>query len=107
VEVAALRPLPCPTCGQRHDLGVWLDQPGRRWLHGRVVEAVCAGCGAASQLELANGTMAIGSVAPGPEGSFRPDLRLPQPGLDVEASPAGLLVTLGQRTWATPMHARR
>ncbi|MBW2244148.1 MAG: hypothetical protein JRH01_19365 [Deltaproteobacteria bacterium] len=79
--------MPCPACGQRQDLAVWLDQPGRAWLGERRVRATCCGCTTDVLLELHEGTMAIGP------------LRITQPGLALEASPSGLVVRLGGRSW--------
>ena len=98
MELAGLRPLPCPQCGQRNDLAVWLDQPGRRLVTGRVVEVRCAGCGATCQIQLESGRAAMGILEAG--DAFRPEFRVEQPELEVEASPAGLLVRVAHRSWA-------
>ncbi len=88
--LAALRPLPCPACGQRQDLAVWLDQPDRAWQGERRVRATCCACGAATVFELQTGSVSHGSI------------RIAQPGLSVQASPEGLLVHLSPRRWFLP-----
>ncbi len=102
MTLADLRPLPCPSCGRRQDLAVWLDEPGRAWLGGRLVELQCGACHRPHGAELQRESMAIGSLAGGTAPTLAPDLRITQPGLEVEAAPEGLLVRLGERQWFVP-----
>jgi len=87
LPLAALRPLPCPVCGQRQDLAVWLDQPGRAWLGERRVRVACCACSAAARMELHDDSVVVDAQ------------RQSQPGLRVVADPSGLLVQLGERRW--------
>lgn len=103
---ADLRPLPCPSCGARHDLAVWLDAPGRIWHGGRRVEVVCASCSHHHELELLEPGVSIGPLRVGASGLERPALRIDQPGLTVQANPTGLTVLLGHREWFLPRPPR-
>lgn len=106
MAVADLRPLPCPCCGARHDLAVWLDTPGRIWHGGRRVEVACASCGNRHELDLQEPGVSIGPLRTGTSSLQKPALRIDQPGLAVQADPAGLQVTLGRREWFLPRPPR-
>ncbi len=106
MAVGDLRSLPCPCCGARHDLAVWLDTPGRTWRGGRRVEVRCESCSEPLEIDLQEHGVAIGPVGRAHDPLQRPALRIDQPGLAVRADPAGLQVTLGHRQWFLPRPPR-
>ncbi len=97
MSLAALQRLPCPACGCGHDLFAWLDRALGAAGGARRVAVTCPRCAAAADLELGPGTAAIGAVVAGRPPLFRPERRVAQPGLRVQAGPEGLVVELLHR----------
>ncbi len=100
MNVAALRPLHCPSCGAPSDLLVWLDAVVHAWPGERRVSARCPRCEATAMLALHPGEAAIGRMADGPRPVFQQDERVAQPDLSAQASPDGLVIELLHRSFA-------
>ena len=98
-DLRALTAFAAPCCGQSLSLFEAFDAAlsafrDRRWLR-----VPCPGCGASGVLCLEPGQTAWGHLAELRPPLFSPRVPIGQPGLEIQASPEGVVIELLHRRW--------